>query len=344
MIIFLYGPDTYRSKQKLNEMINHYKEIHKSGLNLKYFDFKEDRASTELSRTSFEDFRDVFKSFTMFKEKKLMVLKNLFLNSKIENDFLKNLKEFSDSKEIILIYEEEIDENNPLAKELKKEGKFQKFELLEGIFLKNWVKREFQKYSTPHQNKFGAGQAKITDEAINLLISYVGNDLWQMENEIKKLVNYKGRPAFAKATAGEGEIKRKDIELLVKPKIETDIFKTIDALAAKNKRKALSLLKEHLEKGDSPAYLLAMINFQFRNLLIIKSCELRHELYANDMRILSNKLGIHPYVIRKTIQQMRRFSLEELKKIYQKIFEADLNIKTGKMEPETALDLLTAEI
>jgi len=314
MIIFLYGPDTYRSKQKLNEIIEHYKKIHKSGLSLIFFDFKED---------SFEDFRDAFKSFSMFKEKKLMVLKNLFFNSKIENDFLKNLREISRSKEIILIYEEEIDENTPLAKELKKEAKFQKFNLLEGIFLKNWVKREFQKYS-----------ARIEPEALNLLLDFVGNDLWQMENEIKKLVNY---------SPGK-EIKRKDIELLVKPKIETDIFKTIDAIAAKNKRKALFLMKEHLEKGDSPAYLLVMINFQFRNLLIIKSSELRRELYTNDMRILSEKLKMHPYVIRKAIQQSKKFSLEELKKIYQKIFQVDLGIKTGKIDPETALDLLIAEI
>jgi len=38
------------------------------------------------------------------------------------------------------------------------------------------------------------------------------------------------------------------------------------------------------------------------------------------------------------------FTLEELKKIYYKIFQADLNIKTGKIEPEVGLDLLITEI
>jgi DNA polymerase-3 subunit delta len=316
MIIFLYGSDTYRSRQKLNEIIEHYKEIHKSGLSLKYFDFEKD---------SFDDFRDALKSSSMFREKKLLVLKNLFSNQKAENDFFKKLKEISKSKEIILIYEKEIDEKSPLAKELKKEAKFQKFELLEGIILKNLVKKEFQKY-----------RAKISNEAIEMLINYVGSDLWRMENEIKKLVNF----------CDKREIKTKDIELLVKPKIETDIFKTIDAIAAKNKKRALSLLKEHLEKGDSPFYLLAMINFQFRNLLIIKSDESGDEFYPNyaKLSILSKRLKMHPYVIKKTIQQARRFSFEELKKIYQKIFEAGLNIKTGKIDPETALDLLITEI
>jgi DNA polymerase-3 subunit delta len=155
-----------------------------------------------------------------------------------------------------------------------------------------------------------------------------------MSNEIKKLVAY----------TENKKIEVKDIELLVRPKIETDIFKTIDALASKNKKPALELIHKHLEKGDSPLYLLTMINFQFRNLLTVKSYELGSEFYANYMRILTKELGMHPYVVRKTLWQARKFSLEELKKIYQKIFEADLAIKTGRIEPVTALDMLIAEI
>jgi DNA polymerase-3 subunit delta len=310
MVIFLYGPDTFRSRQKLNEIIERYKKIHKSGLSLKFFDFEKD---------SFEDFRDTLKSSSMFREKKLLVLKNLFSNRKVENDFLKNLKEISKSKEIILVYEKEIDEKSPLAKELKKEAKFQNFELLEGERLKNWVKREFQKY-----------QAKISNEAIQKLINYVGSDLWQMENEIKKLVNFRDKK----------EIKIKDIELLVKPKIETDIFKTIDAIAAKNKKRALSLIKEHLQVGDSPTYLLAMINFQFRNLLMIRDLIERGKSLTNILR----ELDLHPFLIKKIYFLAKKFSLEDLKKIYQKIFETDLGIKTGKVDPETALDLLITEI
>lgn len=313
MIIFIYGPDTYRSRQKLNEIVEHYKKIHKSGLNLKYFDFKKD---------SFEDFRDSFRSSSMFKEKKLLVLQNIFANLKIENDFSKFLMEFSKSKEIVLIYEKEVDENNPFFKKLKKITKSQNYKLLKESQLRDWVKKEFQKYSN-----------KIDAQALELLVNYVGNNLWQMENEIKKLVNY----------CGKNEIKTQDVETLVRPKIETDIFKTIDAIAAKNKKEALTLIKEHLEKGDSPAYLLAMINFQFRNLVIVGSQS------TNDTRMfrikdMSKKLRMHPFVLRKTIQQARKFSLEELKKIYQKIFEVDLDIKTGKLDPETALDLLITKM
>ena len=311
MIILLYGPDTYRSRQKLNGIIEHYKKIHKSGLNLKCFDEKE---------LNFEDFRDEILSSPMFAEKKLFILKNVFSNPEFKEKFLKNSEKFVNSSDTTLFYEEEkIPENDVFFKLLKKSGESQKFEFLGGQTLRNWIKKEIEKYG-----------AKASPEVIEKLINFVGNDSWQLSNEIQKLISYQRG----------NKIEEKDIELLVKPKIETDIFKTIDAIAQKNKRKALTLLHQHLEKGTHPLYLLSMINFQFRNLLVIKSCELKRELYVRT----SKELGMHPYVIRKTTEQAGKFSLEELKKIYRKIFQADLNIKTGKMEAETALDLLIAEI
>jgi len=202
---------------------------------------------------------------------------------------------------------------------LKKSGKSQEFKLLEGQNLKNWIKKEF--------NSCGA---KTESLVIEKLINFLGNDSWQLSNEIKKLATYKKNKI----------IQARDVELLVKPKIDVDIFKTIDAIAEKNKKQALSLLHKHLEKGDSPLYLLSMINFQFRNLIQIKSLVEKNCTYQN----IQKSTKLHPYVVKKSLWQARSFSFPELKKIYQKIFKADINIKTGRIDPETALDLLITEI
>ena len=311
MIIFLYGPDTYRSRQKLNEIIEHYKKIHKSGLNLKYFDGKE---------LNPEDFRDEIQQISMFAEKKLIILKDVFLNREFKERFLKDSKNFINSKDVILFFEAgEVPKDDSLFKLLKKYAKSQEFKPLGGEQLRRWVKKEFENFKT-----------KIDEKALIKLIAFVDNNLWQMANEIKKLVSYK---------RGE-KIKREDVELLVRPKIETDIFKTIDAIASKNKKQALELLHKHLEKGDSPLYLLSMINFQFRNLLIIKDLIRKGRPFYTFQKATS----LHPYVVKKSYSQTQRFTIEELKKIYLKIFQVDLAVKTGKAEPETALDLLIAEI
>ena len=311
MIIFLYGQDTYRLRRKLNEIIEHHKKIHKSGLNLKCLN---------LNEKGFEDFKDEFQSISMFAEKKLIILEETFTNQNFKEKFLKNSKKFIDSGDIILFYETtETPRSNSLFKFLKKYTKSQEFKLLEGENLKNWVKKEIENY-----------KVKIHPIALEKLIDYVGNDLWQMANEIRKLVSYKENK----------KIEVKDIELLVKPKIEPEIFKTINALASKNKKQALELIHKHLEKGDNPLYLLSMINFQFRNLLTIRDLiEKNKSPYA-----LLEEAKLHPYVIKKSYSQAQKFKIDELKKIYQKIFQVDLAIKTGKVEPEAALDIFIAEI
>jgi len=310
MIIFLYGEDTFRSSQKLNEIISHYKEIHKSGLNLRFVD---------LEKEDFQGFKNEAKTISMFDEKKLIVLKHVFLNKEFQEDFLENSKYFINSEDVVLFFEEGVPENKKFFKFLEKKAKSQEFKILEGYQLKNWIRKEFEKY-----------KARIEINALDQLIEFVGNDLWQMENEIKKLSSFKNGKT----------IKKEDVEVLVKSKIETDIFETIESLASKNKKKALELIHQHLEKGDSPLFLLSMINFQFRNLLIIKDLIEKGKPYYAFQKIT----GLHPFVIKKSSFQAQRFSLQELKKIYQKIFQADLNIKTGKLDPQTALDLFIAEI
>ena len=390
MIIFLYGQDTYRSRQKLNEIIEQYKKIHKSGLSLIYLDAEnlekakrspsfssspsfsraiakgeeESLLSSPSLRESsvFENFRDAIQQTSMFGEKKLIVLSNIFANQDFKEKFFKNYKNFFklkpnakielDAEDIILFYEEnKILEKDKFLNFLKTKTKTQNFEPLEGEKLKNWVRQELSKFKT-----------EINPEALNKLINFVGNDLWQMSNEIKKLASFKkdkkgkedkssSSPAQAIAQskrkdlsfrpfAATREINVEDVELLIKPKIETAIFKTIDAIAQKNKKQALLLIHKHLEKGDNPLYLLSMINFQFRNLLIIKDLIERHSPYYS----ISKMTGLHPFIVKKSHQQADKFTLQELKKIYRRIFEVDLAIKTGKIGSETALDLLITEI
>lgn len=330
MTILLYGPDTYRSRRKLNEIIENYKKVRKSGLNLRFFDG---------NKLSFEDFRSEILSSSMFAEKKLLILKNVFSNAEFKGKFLKDFKKFVNSQNIILFYQEDkVPTDDKLFKLLKKSGKSQEFGFLKGNSLRAWVKREVGKY-----------KVKIAPEAVNKLIDFIGSDSWRLANEIQKLVSYRASrqrgeggkecEAFFDYKGGK-DIQAKDVELLVRPEIDNNIFKTIDALALKNKKKALELLHKHLEKGDSPLYLLSMINFQFRNLLMIRELVEKNQPYYSILR----KTHLKPFVIEKSYRMAQRFSLSELKKIYRKIFQADLNIKTGRVEPETALDLFIVEI
>lgn len=311
MIIFIYGPDTYRSHQKLNEIVEHYKKIYQQGLNLKRFN---------LENASFKDFKDEIQQISMFKGKKLIILINAFSNSEFKEKFKKDKQFFKEIEDVILFYEDKkILESDSFTKFLKKQGESQKFELLEGQKLSSWVREEFKKRQT-----------EIAEFGLSQLINFAGNDTWRLSNEIEKLVLYK---------AGKSKIEANDVEILVAPKIKSEIFETIDLLAKREKTRALELIQKHLEKGDSPFYLLSMINFQFRNLIMIKSYGPSSNLFN-----IGPATGMHPFVIKKTIDLAKGFSFEELKKSFQKIFEADLAMKSGKVGAEEGLKMLVADI
>ncbi len=311
MIIFLYGPDSYRSKQKLDEIISHYKESGKSGLNLISVDAKEN---------AFPDFYDTLRVSSMFAEKKLVIIKNVFAGKGFQEELLEEIKNIENLKDVVVVYETEApDQRLKIFKTLVKTCKCQEFALLEGSALKQWAQKEFERL----------GQKSNLDAA-DLLVQYVGNDLWRLAAEIKKLGNFKNGAT----------IKKEDVLLMVKPRLEVDIFKTIDAMAAKNRPQALSLVKKHLDNGEAPLYILSMIAYQYKNLLVVKELAQKGFMYASIVK----KSGLHPFVVKKTYFASSQFSLEELKIAYHNIFQMDLDIKTGKIDQEAALELLVSSI
>jgi DNA polymerase-3 subunit delta len=311
MIIFLYGPDSYRSKEKLDQIISHYKEIRKSGLSLLYFN---------ANQTSFFDVNHACKVSSMFAETKLIIVKNIFSSKNFQEDFLGQIEFLHTMKDVVVVYEDqEVDERLKLFKALVKTVKCQEFSSLDGKALKIWAEHQLEKY-----------QAKFNNDALDLLLGYVGNNLWQLSNEIKKLCDFKSGQI----------IKKDDVQLLVSPNIEADIFKTIDSLAERNKKQALFLLQKHLQNGENALYILSMIAYQFRNLLMVKELSEKGLMYASIIK----KSGLHPFVVKKTYFQCRQFSFSDLKKIYHAIFTIDSDIKMGTIDSELALELFISQI
>jgi len=305
MLIFLYGPDTFRLSRKLAAAIEEYKK-RKKGLDFNVIDGQ---------TAPFGDFLAGLRQDSLFQEKKFFVVKNPVSNKEFKEAFIDNIEAISSSgHNIVACQEGKVLKTDRLLTAMKKHAKAQEFAPLEGQKLANWVAGEFMDLGKP-VNPAVAGE----------LAERVGSDLWQMENEIQKIVHrITGR-----------QITVADIEQSVKPLAETNIFKTVDAIARRDKKQALALAREHLGRGDHPLYLLAMVASQFRNLLLVKS---------SAGAASASRLGIHPYVFGKTVAQARRFGLPELEDAYRRICQADSNIKTGKVDPEAGLELLLAQI
>ena len=84
-----------------------------------------------------------------------------------------------------------------------------------------------------------------------------------------------------------------------------------------------------------------MFIYQFRNM--IKIADLMGRGIGNEYEI-SKITKMHPFVVRKSLAQVKVFTLERLKKIYRKLARFDLAVKTGKMDMKMALDKFVAEL
>ena len=306
MILFLYGEDSFTSQNKLHDYIAKFKKTDPAGMNLQIMD---------VGGFDMEKFKDSITAQAFMGQGRMVVLKN-FLSSGKKGDQELVMKFLDDqnvaASNLLLFFESgELDKRKKLFKYLKKQ-KSQEFKRPQGGQLNTWVRE-----------KFATRKRQVEPQAVSKLVAFVGDDLWQMYNEIDKLSNYAG---------AERAVTASDVEKLVHAKLDDQIFHLVDALGAKNKAEALRLLHEHLDLGEHPLYIFTMIVYQFRNLITIVSC--------GDSRpdVIAKETGMHPYVVKKTLAQSRHYRLDYLQKIYAKLLDIERKMKREDVDELVLLD------
>jgi len=173
-----------------------------------------------------------------------------------------------------------------------------------------------------------AYQAEIEPKAAVALASVTSGDLRRADHELVKLVSY---------VDGARAINEADVTLLTPYVAEAKVFDMVDAMAEGRAQAALTMLHRLLmEKDQDPFKVYGMMVRQFRLLLTAKEFLVMGGA-ANQM---ADALKMNPFVAKKTAQQARAFTLGQLEQIYRALLENDLKMKTGRIDPELALDLL----
>ena len=158
MFYLLYGQDTYRSREKLNELLNHFK-TKVSGLG--FF-----RIEGENFREA--EFDELLKGKTLFEKKYVAVCEGVLENKQTADFVLSNLDKLAKTENMFLFLEEEIDEK--VLEEFKKQAyKVQEFKPLDGVKLKAWFAAK-----------------KIPVNIASEIIKNCGSDLWRASKEIEK--------------------------------------------------------------------------------------------------------------------------------------------------------------
>lgn len=286
-----------------------------------------DRGLLDLNTTRFEgqslslaELRHACDSVPFLAEKRLVIVSDLMAAKPAYLDeLLAYLPNLPETTRLVFLESRELPARHPLVMlaEQSPTGYVKLFSRLEGGDLERWIRQRVQ-----------IAGGHIAPQAAHLLAVDVGSDLGLLEQEIEKLVLYKGRAA----------IEPDDVSLLCAYVAEASIFDLVDALGSRNGATAADLLNKKLAEGTDPFYLFAMVVRQFRLLIQVKELA---ETGARPPEI-AQSLKIHAFVAGKLVQQSQNFSLAQLEQIYAHLLDMDVGVKTGQTDMTTALGLLVA--
>lgn len=254
---------------------------------------------------------------SFFSQKRVFVVKNLLgkIEKKDEEKLIEVIKNLPNDTEVVFTEEKELTKSS-VYKFLKEKGTIKLFPEGKSVNLVAFIKEKVQEEG-----------GEIAPLAAERLASFVGPNLWQLSEEVKKLVLYK------KGGLEVEPIQTADVDLLVKANFEANIFALTDAIAARNTKKSIELLNSFLESGENAIYILTMIERQFKNIAMAKFEN------VSDF-VLAKKAGIHPFVAKKSVQQAKNFTKDEIIRIYQRLSWADLKLKSGAEPNQILLRIL----
>jgi DNA polymerase III delta subunit len=307
MLYFIYGKDSFRSGRYFLKVKDFYQSKTPA---IFYCDFT-DKA---IAPPDISVIEEALKSKTLFSGSRLMILKNVLQNTGIQfrNDLLDILKKYQVDKVkdlMIIFYENDEVLTSSLQKWLREKAQgVKEFPLLKKNELVNWTIKEEQKLGI-----------KLSSEARETILLSFSSDTGSIYHSLKKLSLIK-----------KGFLDKELVEANLFLPMSSTIFIFLDYLAKGDSKQALWLLEILLDQGLHPLYILKMIVFEFRNLLMIKNASAKPST-------------MHPFVFRKLLPLSKMLSEEILRAAYLNLLDYDKRIKEGSIDGKIGLEMFLVD-
>lgn len=242
----------------------------------------------------------------MFVTSRLIIVKNLAAAKPTSDQIDEIISNTIDSTNLIIV-DPNPDKRTITFKKLSKLKGAKEFRLLKGPELVKWAIEEAGKH-----------QSQLTQQNANYLLDVSGQDQWVLSNEIAKLANY------------QSDITKSTIDKLATPSLENNTFILTEALVKGDLKRVIELYKNLNIMGYADQMILGAIIYQYRSLLLA---------VLNDAE-LDRAYKMSPFSQNKARALVKDMGIEDIKRDYKIIAEADLAIKTGDLPSEEAMNKL----
>ena len=173
---------------------------------------------------------------------------------------------------------------------------------------------ELSKFIKDYLKKFSFN---IDNDALNLFINKLNDDLYVITSELDKMILYKDN---------KKTINLDDVRLVTSKIINSDIFDLIDAITKKNINEALALYDDLVLMQEEEIKLIVILANQFRLIYQVKEM---YKMGYSELDI-ANSLDVHPYRVK--LAKNIDISSNDAIKYLRKLANLDELIKTGKID------------
>lgn len=301
MVFFFYGPNSYAARRRLQELVTTY--VAKSGT-----DFGLERIDGVTSSPSL--IKVSLQAVPFLANSRLVIIDNYGRN-KAAVEGLESLVGDIPETTVAVFFDSEVDRRTSYFKTLTRLAKVVVFENLTQPQLVAWALMEVKR------------QGGTADRvAIMALVERVGDDQWRLAQELGKLVNF------------APHINREAVETMVEPSFNETIFALIEAVTTGRADLASKLYAGLVADKTNEIYILTMLTWQARNLLMAKVAP---PMAPGD---LAKATGMSPYVAGKTQVAARQFDEEQLRAMMTATIETEYQIKSGQVSMNLAVEQL----
>lgn len=324
-VYLLYGNEMYLKDYIISNIKDKYIDKAFESLNMIYINGKE---------TSAEIIINACETLPFMSDKKIVIVEDLqFFTSKKEVSnideeelcsYMKNLN--STTCLIFITTEDKVDNRKKIVKVIKENGGVVELSKLKDAELIKWT-----------QSIFSKNQKEISKVNIQFFLSKSGyyehddRTLYDLANEIDKICSYLGN---------RKTVEKEDVDKGVVKSFQNNVFYFVDALGQKKADMALSIFNDMILDNEPIQLILHMIVRQLRLLMLTKL----YEEKGYSQGVISQKLNIHTFVVKKLITQASNFTIDDLSIILEKALDVDRSIKTGQIDWKLAVEMFIAEI
>lgn len=265
---------------------------------------RKDRAveTYDAAETGPETIISACNSYSLFGDGPFVLVRNLDAWNASQKakivDYLENPSPEAD----LLMLGEKLGAREKLLAAVKKMGEVHDFKQPTGKALAKWA--------VGHAKKQGL---ELPEDVAGELVMRCSDDKVRVMGEIEKLALY-----------AEGIATLEDVEALVPPDLQSNIFRFVDALSAGERGKALELLEALLSTNEPPLRILYMIRRQFRLLARARSL---FKGGASRSEVAST-LKVPPFVAKK-LEEQSSMSEEGLENALALVLDLERGLKGG---------------